>query len=277
MNVTRVGAACALAIVMALACGCSERRLRIATTTSVENSGLLESILPSFQRQTAAKAQVLAVGSGRALELLRNGDADVALTHDPEAEAVFLTQIPAARYQKIMFNDFLIVGPQVDAANVRGASSAADAFKRIAAVPSATFVSRGDASGTHTREQQMWRLAGARPSPARLLETGQGMAPTLRIAHERAAYTLTDRATFMQLSPSLALQLLFQGDAALLNTYAVVMAPGTPAAGEASRFVTWIADGDGRSAIASFTISGVAPFGVWPAGQPRDAPDARPR
>jgi tungstate transport system substrate-binding protein len=264
--------------IAAVACGCGgdPPRLRLATTTSVDNSGLLQAILPSFRQETGIDVQVLPVGSGRAIQLLRRGDADVALTHDPLAEAALLREKPSAAYRKVLFNDFVVVGPPRDDAAVRQAATAVDAMRRIAA-SSEAFVSRGDDSGTHARERQLWKKAGASPAADRLLETGQGMAATLRIASERRAYALTDRATFMQLARSLALQPLFEGDPDLLNTYAVLVLRDADRARDADRFVTWLSDGDGRARVSSFTIAGMRPFFVWPANRPRDAPDALPR
>lgn len=256
-------------------CGDDAPRLRLATTTSVDNSGLLEAILPFFRQETGIDVEVLAVGSGRALQLLRRGDADVALTHDPLAEAALLQERPSAAYRKIMFNDFLVVGPPDDEAAVRRAATAAEAMRRIAG-STAAFVSRGDDSGTHARERQLWKKAGARPPGGRLLETGQGMATTLRIASERHAYALTDRATFLQLSPGLTLQPLFEGGPDLLNTYAVLVLHDSAGHPEALRFAAWLSEGDGRARISSFAVGGSRPFLVWPAGRPRDAPDARP-
>jgi tungstate transport system substrate-binding protein len=247
----------------------------LATTTSVDNSGLLQAILPSFQLETGIDVQVLAVGSGRALQLLRRGDADVALTHDPIGEAAFLKEMPSAAYRKIMFNDFVLVGPSGDPALIRQASDTADAMRRIA-TSTAVFVSRGDESGTHAREQQLWQKAGAEPRADRLLETGQGMAATLRIASERHAYTLTDRATFTQLAQALALQPQFEGNADLLNTYAVIM-PDRAGPENAKKFMRWISEDDGRARIAAFTIGGTHPFVVWPPGRPRDVPDTMPK
>jgi tungstate transport system substrate-binding protein len=175
-----------------------------------------------------------------------------------------------------MFNDFVLVGPARDEAAVRQASSAGGAMRRIA-TSTAAFVSRGDQSGTHTREQQLWQQAGAKPQPDRLLETGQGMAATLRIASERRAYTLTDRATFAQLAHALALQPLFEHDRELLNTYAVVISAGAVQEPGPMLFMTWISDGDGRARIASFTVAHTRPFVVWPLGRPRDRPDALPQ
>lgn len=265
-----------LVVPIATGCGAPGRQLRVATTTSVDNSGLLEAILPPLRSETGIDVQVLAVGSGRALQLLQRGDADVALTHDPIAEAAMLNVQPAAVYRKIMFNDFVVVGPPTDDARVKQATGVTDAIRRIA-TSTASFASRGDDSGTSAREQQLWQQAGTRPSADRILETGQGMSATLRVASERQAYTLTDRATYMQLAPVLKLQVLFEHDRNLLNTYAVSLLRGSRRERDAMHFVTWISDGNGRARIASFTIAGVAPFFVWPPARPRDTPTAFPQ
>jgi tungstate transport system substrate-binding protein len=264
-----------LSVLFVSGCGKDSSSLRLATTTSVDNSGLLQAILPSFRQETGIEVQVLAVGSGRAVELLRRGDADMALTHDPVIEAVLLKERPVAAYRKIMFNDFVVVGPEQDEAGVREATDASDAMRRIA-MSAAVFVSRGDESGTHAREQQLWLKAGATPRGDRLLETGQGMAATLRVVSERHAYTPTDRATLTQLAPALTLKPLFENDPDLLNTYAVIVRETTRESG-AMRFMTWLSEGDGRDRIASFTIAGTHPFIIWPAGERRDRPDALPR
>jgi tungstate transport system substrate-binding protein len=265
-----------LSSAIAIGCAGQSAQLRVATTTSVDNSGLLQAILPSFQQDTGIEVQVLAVGSGRALQLLRRGDAEVALTHDPLGEAAFLKEMPSAPYRKIMFNHFVVVGPSGDEALIRRASSPADAMRRIA-TSTAVFVSRGDESGTHAREQQLWQKAGARPPAGRLLETGQGMAATLHIASERHAYTLTDRATFTQLAHGLALQPLLEGDPDLVNTYAVMIPDQAAPESGARDFMKWISEGDGRARIAAFTIGGTRPFVVWPAGRERDQPAATPQ
>ena len=264
-----------LSVLVASACGRGSSHIRLATTTSVDNSGLLQAILPSFRAESGIDVEVLAVGSGRAVQLMRRGDADVALTHDPVIEAAFLKERPSAAYRKIMFNDFLVVGPEQDEASVRRATSAADAMRRIA-MSGAVFVSRGDESGTLAREQQLWLKAGAKPRPDRLLETGQGMAATLRIASDRRAYTLTDRATLTQLAGVLNLKPLFENDADLLNTYAVIVPEASPESG-AMRFVTWLSDGNGRDRIASFSIAGTHPFSTWPPAKQRDRPNDAPR
>jgi tungstate transport system substrate-binding protein len=260
------------------ACGSRHGELRLATTTSVDNSGLLIAILPAFELDTGIAVRVLAVGSGRALQLLRRGDADVAITHDPAAETALLNDTPGVRYRKIMFNDFLIVGPPDDPAGVGDATTTADAMRRVAASATA-FASRGDESGTQARTDALWNAAGRKPSGAQLLETGQGMAPTLRIASERRAYALTDRATFLQLGPTLALQSVFEGGSDLLNTYAATAVSGRERDAIASRLITWMAEGDGRAHIAAFASSpgSVPPFTVWPANRPASSPDALPQ
>jgi tungstate transport system substrate-binding protein len=258
-------------------CGSRQSELRLATTTSVDNSRLLGAILPAFEREEGVAVKVLAVGSGRAMQLLRRGDADLAITHDPVAEAALLREVPGLQYRKVMFNDFLIVGPPDDPAGVHQATTARDAMLRIAS--SATpFASRGDESGTHAREQQLWTAAGTMAPANRLLETGQGMAATLRIASERRAYTLTDRATYMQLSPSIVLRPLFEGDPDLLNTYAAIALPASARDPLVRRMITWMTEGDGRARIAAFSPSaGARPFTVWPAERPGRVPDALPR
>jgi tungstate transport system substrate-binding protein len=291
-------AALVLAAAALAACGSRDARLRLATTTSVENSGLLSAILPAFQQESGIEVDVLAVGTGRAIQLMRRGDADLAITHDPEAESALLMDVPSADYRKIMFNDFLIVGPEDDPAGVRGAPDARSAMRAVAS-SSALFASRGDESGTYAREQQLWTAAGVRPAAERLIETGQGMAPTLRIASERKAYTLTDRATYMQLAKAVVLRSLFEGDAALLNTYAAIILPSSPRRENARRFVAWIGEGAGRDGIAAFgagpstalgagpstalgagpstALGAGGPFTVWPRGRPSGRPQDLPR
>ena len=259
------------------ACQPSPNVVRMATTTSAENSGLLAAILPAYERSAHVKVEVLAVGSGQALNLLERGDVALALTHDPPAEEAAISKGTIANYRKIMFNDFVIVGPADDPAGIAGASDGVDAFSRIAA-RHALFVSRGDASGTFSREQQLWRQAGQHPTEDRILETGQGMGGTLRVASERNAYTLTDRATFEQLRPGLRLASLYEGGPELLNTYAIyIRAAATGADGAAATALTdWFADGEGRSRIAGFEANGRTMFNLWPAGTARGTPTDLP-
>jgi tungstate transport system substrate-binding protein len=236
--------------------------VRIATTTSVDNSGLLAAILPDFERRHDVRVDVLAVGSGQALNLLERGDATVGMI---------------TGYRKIMFNDFVIVGPPGDPARISGASDAADALRRIVE-NGALFASRGDRSGTHSREQDLWALAGARPRANHLVETGQGMGATLRVASERHAYTLTDRATFEQFRSDLQLAVQYESGADLVNTYAIFLSAGATGRSLAlgTALVDWLADGEGRNLVANFRANGRTVFTVWPAGMPRERPTDTP-
>ena len=206
--------------------------LRLATTTSTVDTGLFKAILPAFESQCACRVDVVAVGTGQALELGRRGDADVLLVHAPEQEAAFMKEGHAVRRDDVMYNDFVIVGPAADPAEVAKASTAKDAFRSIQSA-SALFASRGDKSGTHTRELALWQSAGTAPAPgaAWYLSIGQGMGETLTFANERKAYTLTDRATWMSMQGRLPnLRLLFGGTSAeanpdrdLRNQYGVIV------------------------------------------------------
>jgi tungstate transport system substrate-binding protein len=275
----RLGHPVVLLLVLSSAnCAPDANSIRMATTTSVDASGLLQAILPPFQEETRIRVDVIAVGSGRAIALARRGDADLALTHDPDLERAFVSEGRAELYRKLMFNDFLIVGSAGDPARVREASDARDAMRRIAQAR-AWFASRGDQSGTDAREKRLWQLAGARPGQDRLLETGQGMAATLRVASERGAYCLTDRATFVQLANRLSLSPCFEGGSDLLNTYAVIVVKNRAGVTRtaALRLALWLSDGRGRDVIGAFRVKGRPVFSVWPAGVPRDSPDALPR
>jgi tungstate transport system substrate-binding protein len=252
--------------------GCSypEEPLILATTTSVGSSGLLERVLPEYGRTV----RTVQVGSGRALEMLAAGTADVVISHAPAREAEMLQAHPSWWFRKILFNDFVIAGPPDDPAGIRGMDSAVDAMRRIAS-SSATFLSRGDESGTHERERELWAAAGRSPPAARLVVAGAGMGQTLRIAGQTGAYTLTDRATFVALAGSVSLVILHEGDARLLNTYAVVT-DGRRA--EGARLASWLAEGSGREAVRkAVETSGVKGFRLWPEGAQRDRPAAHPR
>jgi tungstate transport system substrate-binding protein len=220
---------------------------------------------------------VIRAGSGRALAMVDAGQADVAISHAPALETSALAQHPAWWYRKIMFNDFVLAGPPDDPVKVRGSPSIEEAMTRIAS-GGALFVSRGDESGTHERERQLWQAAGVDTSRAKIIAAGQGMGTTLRIASEMRGYVLTDRATYLQLKRSLSLEIVFEGGANLLNTYAVVVPDRHLGAGSsAMRFARWLVDGKGRDVISAFTVTGdIAAFTVWPVDRPRDRPDARP-
>jgi tungstate transport system substrate-binding protein len=250
---------------LALAASCSRppASIDVATTTSVQNSGLLEVLLPHF---AAATVRVHAAGSGRALAMLSDGIVDLAISHAPETEARFLADHPAWAYRKIAYNRFVVVGPPDDPARVRDAKDVADAFSRIASA-GAVFVSRGDESGTHERERSLWKAAGMQPEQARLRVSGQGMAVTLRQTDEQQGYTLSDEATFWQLERHVGLVQVFAGDSRLLNTYAVVY----PHANDgAKKFASWLTESEGRQRMSAFRIQGRAAYTVWPSGCPAD-------
>ena len=249
--------------------------LVLATTTSVANSGLLDPLLQAFRDSRGVQVHAHLVGSGLALRMLEKRDAHVAITHAPDAEAETLRRHADWRYRKLMFNDFVLVGPDDDPARVRQADGVEDAMRRIAG-SSATFVSRGDRSGTHEREELLWTLAAAKPPHGRLVGAGAGMGTTLRIAAETGAYTLTDRATWAQVGRQ-PLTILFEGNPRLMNTYAVILDPAGPRAELAAAFADWLTDGDGRTVIDGFRIGGVRAFSPWPAGAPRHDPLGVPR
>jgi tungstate transport system substrate-binding protein len=197
--------------------------LILATTTSTQDSGLLDVLVPMFQDQTGYTVQTVAVGSGQAMEMGQQGNADVLLVHSPAAEKQFMDDSWGKDRELVMHNDFVIVGPAEDPAKIKGLSST-DAFKTIAGA-GATFAARADKSGTSTKELGIWKKAELDPAtekPAWYLEIGQGMGPTLTIASEKGAYTLTDRATYLANKDNLQLDILSEGDPGLLNVYHVI-------------------------------------------------------
>ena len=202
----------------------------LATTTSTQETGLLDSLLPDFERRSGYKVRVVAVGSGQALALGRRGDADVVLSHAPEMEQAYVDSGFFTRRRRVMHNDFLIVGPKADPAGIRGMGDAGAAFGKVAAMGGrAVFVSRGDRSGTHQMEQKLWRRAGItlpipRPPDGQgwYAETGQGMSATLQVADQKGAYALTDRATYLTWRDKIQLEALVEGDSALYNVYHVL-------------------------------------------------------
>ena len=260
-----------LAIVVVLSACTSVARptIDMATTTSVQNSGLLDYLLPHFE---SAQVRVHAAGSGRSLEMLADGVVDLVISHAPEAESRYLATHADWRYRKLASNWFIIVGPRDDPARVREAADAVDAFRRIAnsAVP---FISRGDQSGTHEREQILWSSAGVVPATTRLIVSGRGMAQALRHADEANGYTLADDATFRQLQPQLDLVAFTIADGRLLNTYAVIHPKGDA---RAEMFAEWLVTGDGRHRLSEYRIDGQMAFTVWPNTCPGHTTDARP-
>lgn len=266
-----------LAVLLSLAaCGGTERAaapsaeksLILATTTSTQDSGLLDELLPAFTADTGWRVRPLAVGSGQAIELGRRGEADVLLVHSPEAERELVAEGVTGPRRLVMHNDFVLVGPRDDPAGIRD-RPAAEALRAIAAAR-AGFVSRGDESGTHAREKQLWERSATVPSGQWYRATGQGMGATLRVASETAAYTLTDRATYLSQKENLALEVLSEGDTALLNIYHVIEM--TKRAGDRVR-------PDGAKAFADWVVGPraqrmIGEFGTEEFGQALFVPDA---
>ena len=213
----------AAAILALLASGCGDsNELILATTTSTQDSGLLDVLVPAFEKESGYHVKTLAVGSGEALRLGQEGEADVILVHSPKAEEEFVAAGYGIERQLVMHNDFIIVGPPDDPAGIRGLSSASDALARIAGSES-IFLSRGDESGTHTKELDIWKKAGIAPAGSWYQETGQGMGATLVVASEKGGYTLSDRGTYLAQRANLDLNLLVEGDAQLFNVYHVII------------------------------------------------------
>lgn len=233
--------------------------LRIASTTSTEATGLFGHLMPVFERQCQCKVSVIAVGTGKALKLGENGDVDLVFVHSRADEDKFVSQGFGIDRRDVMYNDFVIVGPNSDPARVREAKSAADALKRI---PDSgqTFITRGDESGTHKKEMLLWKAAAVEPGGAWYLSAGQGMSEVLFMASERGAYTISDRSTFIALMKKIDLELLFSGDKTLHNPYGVIAV--NPARfpdvnhTTAKRFVEWITSTEGQQLIARFQVNG---------------------
>lgn len=199
----------------------AEEILRLATTTSVYETGLLDYILPLFEKKFKVKIQVISVGSGKAIQLAKNADVDIILIHAKEAEEKFVDEGYGINRKEIAYNDYLILGPQEDPAKIRGLADAKLALGQIAQSRQ-TFISRGDDSGTHKMELSLWEKSGIKPEGKWYLETGQGMTLTLRVADEKNAYTIVDRATYITQKDKIRLIELVEGDKDLLNIYSII-------------------------------------------------------
>ena len=241
----------------------------LSTTTSTQDSGLLDVLVPMFESKTGYTVKTLSVGTGQALALAAKGEADVALVHAPTLEKKYVAEGKLLNRRLVMYNDFVIIGPADDPAKIKGLTAAVLAMKKIAASQS-RFVSRGDKSGTNILELALWRQAGVQPKGAWYIESGQGMGQTLGIADDRRAYTLTDRATYLAFSKRVNLPILVEKDRPLLNIYSVMEV--NPANGP--RINT-----NGGKAFASFILSPetqgvIKTFGVAKYGQPLFVPIA---
>lgn len=229
--------------------------LILATTTSTQDSGLLDVLVPAFEAATGYIVKTVAVGSGQAIKMGETGDADVLLVHSPAAEKTFMETGKGLSRTLVMHNSFLIVGPAADPAGIKGMTSAVDAFKKIQAA-GATFVSRGDGSGTETKELGYWKKAAIEPAGDWYLQAGQGMAATLRIASEKTAYTLVDIATWAATKKDLALVDLVTDDTSLLNPYHVIPISATafPKVNEAGgqAFADFLLSAEAQAMIGAF-------------------------
>jgi tungstate transport system substrate-binding protein len=254
------GALLAVAAAALVACGSSgagsgsstaKGTMVLATTTSTRDTGLLDVLVPAFQRASDCSVKTVAVGSGQALKLGERGDADALLGHSPDAEEAFMKAGHGVSRRAVMHNDFVVVGPPSDPAGVARTQSAPAAFKRIAAAH-APFASRGDDSGTNAKELKIWQSAGVTPQGSWYFRTGQGMGETLTIASQKGAYTLSDRGTFLA-TKGLESKILEQGDAALQNHYHVIVArhSGTNTAC-AQAFSNWITSPSTQRVIGAF-------------------------
>jgi tungstate transport system substrate-binding protein len=233
--------------------------VRMATTTSTENSGLFNVIQPVFEQALGIRVHVIAVGTGKALELGRRGDVDVVLVHAKQAEEAFVKAGYGLARNEIMYNDFVIVGPAEDPAGVRGMQDAGRALAKIAAM-SANFISRGDDSGTHKKENEIWQQANVHPGGKWYRQVGQGMGKTLQIAGELGGYTLVDRGTWLAYRANSPLQLLVSGGAGLQNPYGIIaVSPARfPDVSHVAvqRLIDWFASPEAHALIAGYRVDG---------------------
>ncbi|HAS62901.1 MAG TPA: tungsten ABC transporter substrate-binding protein [Vibrio sp.] len=236
-----------------------QSHVRLATTTSTYHSGLLDYLLPEFEKDTGYKVDVIAAGTGKSLKMGENGDVDLVMTHAPKAEANFVEKGYGVLPRKLMYNDFVLVGPQADPAKIAQQKEVAEAFKQIASA-NATFISRGDDSGTHKKELGIWAQTKMEPNFTGYRSVGQGMGPTLNMASEMQGYTMTDRGTWLAYNNKLDLKILVQGDKNLFNPYQVILVNPerypTINYNGAKVFSDWLVNARGQELINSFKLNG---------------------
>lgn len=248
-----------LCLLWSLAFALQAAPLRMATTTSTQNSGLLDILLPAFQKQTGIEVHVIAVGTGKALKMGRDGDVDVVMVHAVAAEEKFVADGFGTDRVQFMYNDFVIVGPASDPAGIKGVKSAADAMAKIQASQS-KFISRGDDSGTHKKEKALWKAANLQPAGSWYIEAGQGMGKVLQMASELDGYSLTDRGTWLAYKDKVDLALLNEGDERLSNPYGVIAVnpakhPDTNYA-DAKKLIEWVSSRQGQELIRDYRLHG---------------------
>ncbi len=255
----------ALLVAAALPARADERFITVASTTSTEDSGLFKHILPLFTAKTGVAVRVVAKGTGQAIDMAKRGDADVLFVHHKPSEEKFVAEGFGMKRFPVMYNDFVLIGPKADPAHIRGTKDVAQALTRIAAAK-APFVSRGDDSGTHKAEQELWKAAGLDPSKdgGWYKALGQGMGATLNAASGLGAYAIADRGTWLSFNNRADLEVLVEGDKRLFNQYGVTLPnpvkfPHIKAA-DGQAFIDWLVSPEGQKAIAAYTINGMPLF-----------------
>jgi tungstate transport system substrate-binding protein len=248
-----------LMLLLAFSCAYAQERLKLATTTSVQDSGLMPHLLQVFENNCRCKVDVIAVGSGQALKLASNGDVDMVIVHDPAAEKKFLSDGWGMNHRTFMMNDFVILGPSSDPAKIRGMQSASEAFSQIQKSNS-MFISRGDESGTHKRELDLWQKASVKPVGPWRLEIGQGMGAVLTMANEKQGYTICDRATWLTRKDQLNLKVLVEGDPDLINYYSAMQVNPAkfPSVKKelSAQMIDWICSSEGQKRIGDYKVNG---------------------
>lgn len=238
--------------------------ITMATTTSTENSGLLSVLIPPFEEKTGIRVDVISVGTGAAIRLAENGDVDLILVHAPAAEERFVEAGFGVNRRSVMHNDFVLLGPSSDPAEIRGMEFASSALKKISTSGEVSFISRGDDSGTHKKELSIWSSAGIEPKGRWYKEAGQGMGAVLNLSSEIGGYTLSDRGTYISQRSQISLDVLVEGDPLLYNPYSVIAV--NPAVHRhvkyesAMRLIAWMTSPEGQEIIGSYTMQGEVLF-----------------
>ncbi len=264
-------AALLVSIIMVAACifmpGCSSVedskkaivKIKMATTTSTENSGLLKFLLPKFKKDSGIEIMVIPSGTGKAIKLAKSGDVDLIFVHARSAEEKFVQEGFGVNRKDVMYNDFIIVGDVADPAKISGSKDAKEALKKIAASNS-QFISRGDDSGTHKKEKKLWKAAGVQPEGKWYVEAGQGMGAVLNMANEKKAYTLVDRGTYIAFENKIKLKIVVEGDKDLFNPYGIIAVNKKKYShvkyDESMKFIDWIVSKKGQNLIQSYKKKG---------------------
>ncbi|MBS1186159.1 MAG: tupB [Burkholderiaceae bacterium] len=250
----------ALGMMLALAMpAMAQNVIKLSTTTSTENSGLLKYLLPAFEAKTKTKVHVISVGTGKALELAKNGDVDVTLVHARPSEDKFVAEGHGVNRRDVMYNDFILVGPVSDPAGIKGSKSVIAAMQKIAASKT-RFISRGDNSGTDQMEQAYWKQAGVKPTGGAYVSAGLGMGEVLTMAAEMQGYTLTDRATYGAYRAKTGLAIVMEGDPKMFNPYGIIAVNPAKHKGinyqGAMQLINWMTSKEGQAKIAAFKVDG---------------------